>query len=36
MGLRKLGEDMKVRKMKTVPTREKHEAILSVVSKAFN
>ena len=36
IGLRKLGEEMKVRKMKMVPTREKHDAIRSVISKEFN
>ncbi|KAL9104069.1 MAG: hypothetical protein Q9163_000966 [Psora crenata] len=31
-----MGEDRKVRKTKMVPTRDKHDAILSMVSKAFS
>lgn len=34
MGRRNLDEEMKVTKMKMVPTTEKQEAILSVVSRA--
>ena len=36
MGLRKLGEDTKVTKMKMVPTSEKQDATRSVVSSALN
>ena len=36
MGLRKLGDETKVMKMKIVPTREKHEATRSVVSSELN
>lgn len=36
MGLRKLGEDTKVTKMKIVPTSEKQDAIRSVVSSAVD
>ena len=36
MGLRKLGEDTNVMKMKMVPTREKHDATRSVVSSELN
>lgn len=36
MGLRKLGEDTKVTKMKIVPMSEKQDATLSVVSSAFD
>ena len=36
MGLRKFGEETKVMKMKMVPTREKHDAIRSVVSSELN
>ena len=36
MGLRKFGEDTKVMKMKIVPTREKQDAIRSVVSSELN
>ena len=33
MGFRKLEDDTKVTKMKTVPTREKHDATRSTVSR---
>ena len=36
MGLRKLGEDTKVTKMKMVPTSEKQEATRSVISRALD
>ena len=36
MGRRKFGDETKVMKMKMVPTREKHDAIRSVVSSELN